>query len=85
MTTEEVEAGFIELLKRLSGYWQLIRRSMSNSIPLTMFLLYMNYLFRKEYLVLRKKRRALHTTSMPAERARARLAASNTQKGDSVA
>jgi hypothetical protein len=52
MTREEVEEGFIELLGRLSGYWQLLRRSVSRDLSLTLFLLYMNYLFRKEYLVL---------------------------------
>jgi uncharacterized radical SAM superfamily protein len=57
MTPIEVEEGFIELLGRLSSYWQVIRRSFSKDIPLTLFLLYMNYLFRKEYLVLKKNRK----------------------------
>jgi hypothetical protein len=56
MTPTEVEEGFIDLLRRLSGYWQVIRRSVSKDIPLTLFLLYMNYLFRKEYHVLKKNR-----------------------------
>jgi radical SAM superfamily enzyme YgiQ (UPF0313 family) len=57
MTREEVEKGFVELLGRLSGYWQVLRRSVSRDLPLTLFLLYMNYLFRKEYLVLRSRLR----------------------------
>jgi radical SAM superfamily enzyme YgiQ (UPF0313 family) len=57
MTREQVEEGFIELLGRLSGYWQVLRRSVSRDLPLTLFLLYMNYLFRKEYLVLRSRHR----------------------------
>lgn len=56
MTPQQVEDGFIDLLRRLSGFYQIIRRSLSKSIPLTLFLLYMNWLFRKEFLVLNKKR-----------------------------
>ena len=56
MTPAEVEEGFVELLERLSGYWQVLRRSVSTDIALSLFLLYMNYLFRKECLTLRKQR-----------------------------
>jgi radical SAM superfamily enzyme YgiQ (UPF0313 family) len=56
MTPLEVEDGFIDLLGRLSGYSQIIRRSVCRDIPLTLFLLYMNWLFRKEYVRLKKKR-----------------------------
>ena len=63
MTPLQVEEGFIELLGRLSGYWQLFRRSVCNEIPLTLFLLYMNYSFRKEYLMLRKNRKAPATVA----------------------
>jgi radical SAM superfamily enzyme YgiQ (UPF0313 family) len=59
MTPAEVEAGFIEVLKRLSRYWHIIRRSLSKDIPLSLFLLYMNYLFRKEYIVLRRHRKGV--------------------------
>jgi len=56
MTPMQVENGFIDLLKRLSGYPKIIRRSISKDIPLSMFLLYLNWLFRKEYLQLKKNR-----------------------------
>jgi len=61
MTPAEVEDGFIDLLRRLSGYRQIIRRSVSGDLPLTLFLLYSNWLFRQEYLEL-KHRRALKRT-----------------------
>ncbi len=61
MTPAEVEDGFIDLLGRLSGYRQIIRRSVSGDLPLTLFLLYSNWLFRKEYLEL-KRRRGMKTT-----------------------
>jgi radical SAM superfamily enzyme YgiQ (UPF0313 family) len=57
MTPGEVEDGFIDLLGRLSGYRQIIRRSVSTDLPLTLFLLYSNWLFRKEYLELKRRRR----------------------------
>jgi radical SAM superfamily enzyme YgiQ (UPF0313 family) len=56
MTTVQIEEGFIDLLKRLSGFYHLIKRSLSKSITLSMFLLYMNWLFRKEYIGLKRKR-----------------------------
>ncbi len=56
MTSNQVETGFIDLLKRLSGYNQLIRRSLSKSLTLSIFLLYMNWIFRKEYIELNRKR-----------------------------
>jgi radical SAM superfamily enzyme YgiQ (UPF0313 family) len=56
MTTLQVEEGFIDLLKRLSGFYQLIKRSLSKSLTLSAFLLYMNWLFRKEYIELKRKR-----------------------------
>lgn len=56
MTTTEVEDGFLDLLRRLSGLRQIIRRSLSNDILLSLFLLYMNWLFRKEYVLLRERR-----------------------------
>jgi radical SAM superfamily enzyme YgiQ (UPF0313 family) len=56
MTPIEVEDGFIDLLGRLSGYSQIIRRSVSRDIRLTLFLLYMNWSFRKEFIRLRKNR-----------------------------
>lgn len=58
MSVDEVEEGFIELLGRLSGYWQILRRSMSRDLPLSVFFLYSNFLFRREYLRLRKLRNA---------------------------
>ena len=57
MTPLEVEEGFIDLLGRLSGYGQIVRRSVSRDIPLTMFLLYSNWMFRKEYVELKRRRR----------------------------
>jgi len=56
MTPQQVEEGFIDLLRRLSGFFQIIRRSFCSSIFLTLFLLYMNWSFRKEFLILNKKR-----------------------------
>lgn len=55
LTREEVELGFIEILKRLSGYYQILRRSITKDISLSIYLLYMNWLFRKEYLALKER------------------------------
>ncbi len=55
MTREEVELGFIEILEKLSGYFQILRRSITRSVSLSIYLLYMNMLFRKEYLVLKNR------------------------------
>jgi radical SAM superfamily enzyme YgiQ (UPF0313 family) len=57
MTPDEVEKGFIELLGKLSGLWQTIFRSFSKNIFVTIFLLYANWNFRKEYLALKRMRR----------------------------
>ena len=57
MTSIQVEDGFIELLKTLSGFYQIIRRSLSSSFTLTIFLLYMNWEFRREYIALKRKKR----------------------------
>ena len=57
MTPRQVEDGFYDLLKRLFGYYQIINRSICKSIPLSLYLLYMNYVYRQEFLQLRKKRR----------------------------
>jgi hypothetical protein len=54
------------LLRRLAGYPQIIWRSIGKDVPLTIFLLYMNWLFRKEYVEL-KKRRAKITTGVYAD------------------
>jgi hypothetical protein len=59
MTPAEVEEGFVELLGRLSGYWQILRRSLTPDPILCLFLLYSNWLFRKEYLELKKGRTAV--------------------------
>jgi radical SAM superfamily enzyme YgiQ (UPF0313 family) len=56
MTPKQVEEGFIDLLGRLSGFGEIIRRSVSKDILLSLFLLYMNWSFRKEFLRLRKMR-----------------------------
>ena len=56
MTPVEVEDGFIEVLGRLAGIRQIVRRSFSTDIPLSLFLLYMNWMFRKEYVELRRMR-----------------------------
>jgi hypothetical protein len=66
MTQREVEHGFMDLLGRLAGYPQIIWRSIGKDVPLTIFLLYMNWLFRKEYVEL-KKRRAKITTGVYGE------------------
>lgn len=56
LTPEEAEEGFIELLGRLSGYAQIIRRSLSSDLKLSVFFLYSNWLFRREYLRLKRLR-----------------------------
>jgi hypothetical protein len=56
MTPAEVENGFVDLLRRLSGWYQILRRSLSGDVPLTLFLLYMNWMFRKEYKELKRRR-----------------------------
>ena len=56
MTAREVEDGFIDLLGRLSGLWQILRRSLSTDITLSLFLLRMNWTFREEFVRLRKLR-----------------------------
>ncbi|MBE0642735.1 MAG: radical SAM protein [Bacteroidetes bacterium] len=56
MTPDEAEEGFIELLGRLSGYGQIIRRSFSRDLKLSVFFLHSNWLFRREYIRLRKLR-----------------------------
>lgn len=58
MTPDEVEEGFIDLLGRLSGYGDLLRRSLCRDIRLTGFLLAMNWSFRKEYVELKRQRAA---------------------------
>jgi radical SAM superfamily enzyme YgiQ (UPF0313 family) len=55
MTPKELEYGFLELLGRLSGWLQILRRSLVRSPGLTAFLLYMNSQFRREYLALKKQ------------------------------
>jgi radical SAM superfamily enzyme YgiQ (UPF0313 family) len=66
MTPKQVEEGFIDLLGRLSGFGEIIRRSVSTDILLSLFLLYMNWSFRKEFLRLRKMRseNAMSTTPL---------------------
>ncbi len=61
MSPDEAEEGFIELLGRLSGFHQILRRSFSRDLKLSAFFLYSNWLFRREYLRL-KRQRAKHRT-----------------------
>jgi len=63
MTPAQVEDGFIDLLGRLSGFGQILRRSVSTDIPLTIFLLYNNWIFRKEYIVLKRKKAIMNKTA----------------------
>ena len=65
MTPRQVEEEFVDLLGRLSGVRQIIRRSVSPDLRLTLFLLYMNWLFRKEYVRLRRKRAADRPAQAP--------------------
>jgi radical SAM superfamily enzyme YgiQ (UPF0313 family) len=58
MTPDQVETEFIDLLGRLSGIPQILRRSVSTDLSLSLFFLYMNWLFRQEYLRLKRKRAA---------------------------
>jgi radical SAM superfamily enzyme YgiQ (UPF0313 family) len=69
MTPEEIEEGFIDLLGRLSGYYQILRRSVSGDLPVTLFLLAMNRAFRKEYLELKRRRSAGRTPDAAANSA----------------
>lgn len=56
MTPTQVEDGFFDLLKSLFKYHQIISRSISKNFPLTLYLLYMNWVYRKEFLQLKKAR-----------------------------
>ncbi|MBK7631242.1 MAG: radical SAM protein [Ignavibacteriales bacterium] len=56
MTPQQVEDGFLDLLRRLSGFYQIVKRSLSKSVTLTLLLLYMNWLFRKEYIELNHRK-----------------------------
>lgn len=58
MTPLQVEEGFLELLGSLSGLSDVIRRSVSKDISLSLYLLYMNLSFRREFLRLRHMRLA---------------------------
>lgn len=58
MTVDEAEAGFVELLGRLSGWRSIVRRSLSRDPLLSAFFLYSNWLFRREYLRLKRLRAA---------------------------
>ena len=58
MTPGQVEREFVDLLGRLSGIPQIVRRSISSDLRLSLFLLYMNWLFRREYLRLNRKQKA---------------------------
>jgi radical SAM superfamily enzyme YgiQ (UPF0313 family) len=58
MTPGQVEREFVDLLGRLSGLPQIFRRSLSSDVRLSLFLLYMNWLFRKEYRRLKRKQNA---------------------------
>ena len=66
MTPLEVEDGFIDLLGRLSGYSQIIKRSVSRDISVTLFLLYMNWSFRKEFIRLRRNRKNNQKNNIPS-------------------
>jgi hypothetical protein len=55
MNPRQVEKGFVELLERLAGWPQTIRRSLGGSLPLSSFFLYMNWQFRREYFELKKR------------------------------
>lgn len=59
MTPEQVEEGFIELLGRLSSLWKLAWRSIVPDIKLSIFFLYNNWMFRKEYYSLKRRRKAI--------------------------
>ena len=54
MTKMQVEEGFLELLGRLSHISQIFRRSLSTHPGVMLFLLYMNWLFRRECIRLRR-------------------------------
>jgi radical SAM superfamily enzyme YgiQ (UPF0313 family) len=56
MTPAQVEEGFVDLLGSLSGIRDVIRRSVSTDIPLSLYLLCMNLSFRKEFIRLRNLR-----------------------------
>ena len=56
MTPIQVEDGFYELLKSLFKLHQIFTRSISRDFSLTIYLLYMNWVYRQEFLRLKKKR-----------------------------
>jgi radical SAM superfamily enzyme YgiQ (UPF0313 family) len=55
MTPKEAEKYFLELNRKLAGYFQLIKRSVSFDPFMTAFLLGMNMVFRREYIAAKKK------------------------------
>jgi len=69
LTPVEAEEGFIELLGRLSGYGQIIRRSISSDLKLSVFFLYSNWLFRREYLRLKQLHGKHHAAATVASNA----------------
>jgi radical SAM superfamily enzyme YgiQ (UPF0313 family) len=56
MTPKQIEDCFYDLQKRLFTYTQIIVRSIGRDIPLSIYLLYMNWVYRQEFLQLKKNR-----------------------------
>jgi hypothetical protein len=59
MTPREAEKCFLELYRKLGGYFQIIKRSATLNPFMTLFLLGMNIVFRSEYLSMKKKTRVV--------------------------
>jgi radical SAM superfamily enzyme YgiQ (UPF0313 family) len=59
MTPEEAEKSFLELYRKLAGYFQILKRSANLNPFMMAFLLGMNIVFRSEYLSMKKKNRGV--------------------------
>lgn len=55
MSAEEAETGFLEMYGKLAGYYQIIKRSLCFNPVMMAFLLGMNFVFRREYLDMKRR------------------------------
>lgn len=73
MTTYEAERNFLELYRKLSGYYQILKRSIGLNPFMSVFLLGMNVVFRGEYLGTKKKMQILPVFERNGERTKRRI------------
>lgn len=55
MSLEEAEKRFLEMYGKLAGYYQIIKRSLCFNPVMMAFLLGMNFVFRREYLDMKRR------------------------------